>query len=1041
MVDHHVAVSARAQRANEKVGTQKVCEKQRHCLSPFLAQITTHQLHAARKRSTRHPDAQSTMIISTSGSGSTSSSSSSVSSSCSTTARTKSSSSSCTNIQQQRQQEEPPCLAYRSSETTHDAIERSPSPPKVLTLRTRPNDTLLNLLKSTSPPPPPPPLEPLDFVDISPVILDDGTSSAVPLTTHTPTLDSYDAESTSLCIGGKDSAPDPVRPWAPHIKSEPTTISESSAASRIATASADSASTFDVMEYPESPEHCTEAMGSKSPAPLEASSSSSSSSLPSTQYQLRIEKSLDHSMGDIIGQSSSKPSDMNSNTPSTSFPTSATTITDVTTTIAHPLVSALRRRSMGDATPHRSHPAVLSMGRHKTRPATGRRVGGLWNPIVVANDALASSISHSHHMELLVERNALDVLQDTTLEQVFSFLSMADVLKCTMVDRRCSYIAQRDTIWKRVDATDFCQQAHATFCKKHSNDSSSFSSSLAHAKATKSTSEALDQVLQKYVFASSVTTSLTIRSIGKHLSAEWFLPGSSSLQELTLSGFDDLTDTHVHVMLLTQGYHHFHHHQGGVMAAAACKSNAVNKLRKLVLEDCPLLTNASVRSIATRCTNLEELSLEGSGSSYQTKTPPSAPQLTDVTPLAELLATSPALLALATATIMTNNSNSSSSGIPSSCKFILGKRCSTSSSSGLASLSSLFGPAPSKVAAAPATMSRPNCTKPQPKSNPSTSPLASFFGPPPAKIAAAPALSLSPAFVNVKPQLQQPRPAAPMNSLSSLFVDPPPKFTTTSVQPTPNVQPSQPQQAKANSLSSLFGGPPPSSKHSMTFSSQAGPHPHQPPQPHAQAQGPPTNTLASLFAVPGSSPQRTKPPVPLSARHARGTGKLVRLDFRGTTITAQAFMACLQQASAASSTRSIHSNHNNSYNRHVIHLESLRMNGSSWSDETLRQLANLMQLDHLQELDLEVPPTTNSAGNQARTSPVSTKLTHVGLGGLLASTTTTMTMATDGSSSSTTKPCLSQLQRLNLKGHTQITEAGVVATFLKAAPCLDTIVL
>jgi hypothetical protein len=189
------------------------------------------------------------------------------------------------------------------------------------------------------------------------------------------------------------------------------------------------------------------------------------------------------------------------------------------------------------------------------------RVRGLWD------EDTANPFSNVHTDALL---------------SIFSYCTAPELCRLSMVSSRWNFVANQDRAWKSVDATDMLQTLYK------------FNARANPATAAEETSVALasrlgDHALQK----------LTIRSIGGSLLADKFLSSAKALQELTLTGFSDLTDTHVHVMLLRV-----------VDGQTRAKTNA-NNLRKLALEDCPRLTNAVVRSIALHCPNLEELSLRG----------------------------------------------------------------------------------------------------------------------------------------------------------------------------------------------------------------------------------------------------------------------------------------------------------------------------------------------------------------------------------------------------------------------------------------------
>ena len=619
-----------------------------------------------------------------------------------------------------------------------------------------------------------------------------------------------------------------------------------------------------------------------------------------------------------------------------------------------PLIPALKRRSGPESCLRKP---LVSSGAIKARPSTGRRVSGLWNPVVQSSPTSSSSAAAPL-------RNSFEGLQDDTLELILSFLSMGDWLKCAMVDRRWNYMTQRDSLWKLVDASDFCREAHEHFAKN-----------LDTHTATRLTSEALDKAVKRYT---SVVSSLSIRSIGSSLSAEWFLPTASSLHELTLSGFEDLTDTHIHVMLLAGGDH-----------GLARRSMAGNPLRKLVLEDCPLLTSASLRSIAAICPNLEELSLKGSGRKNPNK-------LDDMTPIADLLMISPKMMMPGI---------SMSNKVKNSSNFQLSKRAADSQGSApsVLSLPSLFGgPPPTKIAPSPLSRSSNLGTAPGGLS------LQSLFGgPPTAKVAAAPASARS---------TSGPLSSSGASALQSLFGGPPPAKSPSSAAPSVKSCLSQRQlpQPPAPQLASLFAPPPVKSQTSC-------PPDQSPPRPKQEEQ--PLNALTSLFAPPGTSPRRRTPQAPVLPT-MQTSGKLVRLDFRETPISADAFIACLAKAAASTLTNSIL---NNPTSQYCIHLESLHMNGSTWTDSYLHELGCLLALDYLQELDLAVSPATNAP------STSSTKLTNAGLAEFVA------TGSSCSPSTTSSSPCLSKLRRINLEGHNQINPEDVAASLMPVAPHLDTI--
>lgn len=212
-------------------------------------------------------------------------------------------------------------------------------------------------------------------------------------------------------------------------------------------------------------------------------------------------------------------------------------------------------------------------GKEKVRPARG--VKGLWNESVA--DPFA-------------------VLQNDLLLNIVSFVDLTDQIRLTMVSKRWQTVANLDRAWRVVDATKLVDDMFSYHYHQSKN---------AETAADRSSS-ALAIQLDKHSIKS-----LTIRSIGNRLNANKFLPLLSGVQALTLDNFLDLTDTHVHVMLL-----------GISNALARCPKD--HKLQKLHLQGCPRLTNAVVRYIALHCPDLEELSLEDCSN------------ISDLTPLRDL---------------------------------------------------------------------------------------------------------------------------------------------------------------------------------------------------------------------------------------------------------------------------------------------------------------------------------------------------------------------------------------------------------------------
>lgn len=209
--------------------------------------------------------------------------------------------------------------------------------------------------------------------------------------------------------------------------------------------------------------------------------------------------------------------------------------------------------------------ALRSGSKGKRIANTKRRVRGLWN----------------EHCGCL-----FSALHDDALVFILSHLSVTELCRASMVCRRWRHITARvEQSWVRVDVTDFVHDVFRHFEIQ----------GAAAERAQEEASLALSNKLQKHSLEA-----LTIRSIEHRLALDSFLPKLKDLQELTLTGFADLSDIHVHAMLLSN-------HVADVQA----RSRKGNMLRKLCLEQCPLLTNATVRSIALTCPNLQSLSLRG----------------------------------------------------------------------------------------------------------------------------------------------------------------------------------------------------------------------------------------------------------------------------------------------------------------------------------------------------------------------------------------------------------------------------------------------
>ena len=240
---------------------------------------------------------------------------------------------------------------------------------------------------------------------------------------------------------------------------------------------------------------------------------------------------------------------------------SATSSDHAALSLQHSLVSALRKKC--NQQPLRKA--------NKCIGNTRRRVRGLWNS----------------------QSSLFADLYDETMLHILTFLPMNDVLQASLVNRRWNHVATMEEVWKHIDATDFVQQTYANCVKRNPKT------------ASQETTRRLNEQLQKHQ-----PESLTIRSIERCLNADSFHPPMKTLKRLTLSGFAELSDTHVHVMLLslavggTAGGYERHD-----LARAVIKQQCA--LRHLALEHCSRLTDACLRSVSLQCPHLQHLSLRG----------------------------------------------------------------------------------------------------------------------------------------------------------------------------------------------------------------------------------------------------------------------------------------------------------------------------------------------------------------------------------------------------------------------------------------------
>lgn len=201
------------------------------------------------------------------------------------------------------------------------------------------------------------------------------------------------------------------------------------------------------------------------------------------------------------------------------------------------------------------------VNRSKNNGSSRRRVRGLWGE---------------------TPSNEFSKFREAILKQILSYLSMDDICNLSATSRRWWTLVNHPSCWKNVDATDFVIRTYRTVSNFVEDPASRTGAALKHRLRNRTPDK------------------LTIRSIHNRLDPDTYLPSTASLRELTLSEFTNLTDTHVHVMLLSSA-----------VVASQVRMKSSIAIRKLCLENCPLLTNGALRSIASQCTLLEELSISG----------------------------------------------------------------------------------------------------------------------------------------------------------------------------------------------------------------------------------------------------------------------------------------------------------------------------------------------------------------------------------------------------------------------------------------------
>jgi len=642
--------------------------------------------------------------------------------------------------------------------------------------------------------------------------------------------------------------------------------------------------------------------------------------------------------------------------------------------------------------------------RHNRR--TPRRVRGIWG---TGDNSRNGS-------------NLFANLYDEQITTIFAHLSMKDLCLVSMVCRRFRHLSQQEDVWKRIDATEFVHDVHSHYVRTNSNTCNHQGSRTSATEGTLTNADTMatanDTAATKFTSADLAArmeqyspNTLSICSIEHRLSADNFLSSLPCLQELTLTYFYDLTDTNLHVLFLSSSFHH--------QAQKAVSKQQTCRLRKLVLEHCVRLTDATVRSIGKLCPELEELSLQGN------------PKIQDISPLEELWTLVKLPCSFASASRI-ENPNTSVTSLFAAGQSVANPEATTKVANSMASLftpplhsastsmsqhqpfltqvansmESLFSPPPQPAAA---TMMSP----PKPLSSFSNS-MESLFCPPlqpPSTLIPKPQpCNAMSSLFSPPPQprsslLSPPKPRS-SNSMSSLFSPPP--------QPALTLTPS-PKPQSCTAMASLFSPPPQSAstlspKHRPSNSMTALVSPPQQPASHKPRPSTPSSALQSLFAPPGQSPRRASkamndiPPQPFIRRSSRSKdtvpGRLVALNISDTGVTPTSMIQVLKKVT------------NGFTESHRIHLEKFRMNctasnsgsKSSWNDVLLLEMMESLDTNKLQCLEL-----ASSAGDgQISDKGVDTLLTRN----------------------------VSSLRRINISGHAKITNRGIakIMTALNATP-------
>jgi len=435
---------------------------------------------------------------------------------------------------------------------------------------------------------------------------------------------------------------------------------------------------------------------------------------------------------------------------------------------ALPIKSCLKKSSLRNAANDSTSALVANNNKTTKKPNTARRVSGLWGVPV------ATTITQQR------QTPSFPQLSEKLVSNILTFLPMLDQFRFSGSSaRHFAIVHQAKDHWGHVDATSTVHQLHAHY--KSKSDAADALAADAHTTATglppKPTTvtttmkrsksfNAVDPIAEKVgkhldrLLAphQSHIQSLTIRNIQHRLSAHSWLP-PSQLRSLTLTHFEDLTDTHLHVFCLSGG-------SGTANSGKHILRSRPLPLQQLTLQYCPLVS--SVASIAKFCPELNSLDVQGCS------------KITDISSLTSLFVAakkSPSAAATSAPLSTSTRGLGSLFGAPQSASAstrglgsLFGERAAPApappASRGLGSLFAAPQPAPSQLGSLFAT---PKPVAPQP---PKTAPsLSSMFQRP---APSQPKQHLASLFANDSSSPPQPQPTGspPKSSLECLFAPP-----------------------------------------------------------------------------------------------------------------------------------------------------------------------------------------------------------------------------------------------------------------------------